>query len=120
MHGRPKKAPEERRVNGPNPRMTVAEKAEVEQHAAILGISPSEFMRSRSLGYRLPAALAVQRHIAALAVALLRIGINLNQIADRMNKGRGAPPELLALIARIEALLDGIYGSGDNGGRAQL
>jgi hypothetical protein len=117
---RPRKAPEERRVNGPNPRMTVAERVEVEQHAAILGISPSEFMRSRSLGYRLPAALAVQRHVAALAVALLRLGVNLNQIARHMNAGRGAPPDLSALIARIEAILDDIYGPGDNGGRAQF
>ena len=117
---RPRKAPEERRVNGPNPRMTTAEKAEVEQHAAILGISPSEFMRRRSLNYRLPAALAVQRHVAALAVALLRLGVNLNQIARHMNAGRAAPPDLSALIARIEAILDDIYGPGDNGGRAQL
>ena len=117
---RPRKAPEERRVNGPNPRMTTAEKAEVEQHAAILGISPSEFMRRRSLDYRLPAALAVQRHLAALAVALLRLGVNLNQIARHMNAGRGPPPDLSALIARIEAILDDIYGPGDNGGRAIL
>jgi hypothetical protein len=117
---RPRKAPEERRVNGPNPRMTTAEKAEVEQYAAILGISPSEFMRRRSLSYRLPVALAVQRHVAALAVALLRLGVNLNQIARHMNAGRGPPPDLSALIARIDALLDDIYGPGDNGGRAQL
>jgi Bacterial mobilisation protein (MobC) len=62
-------------------------------------------------------ALAVQRHVAA---ALLRLGVNLNQIARHMNAGRGAPPDLSALIARINALLDGIYGPGDNGGRAQL
>jgi Bacterial mobilisation protein (MobC) len=55
-----------------------------------------------------------------LAVALLRLGVNLNQIAHRMNAGRGAPPELAALIVRIDALLDQIYGPGDNGGRAQL
>ena len=107
-------------MNGPNPRMTTAEKAEVQQHAAILGISPSEFMRRCSLNYRLPAALAVQRHVAALAVALLRLGVNLNQIAHHMNAGRGAPPDLSALIARIEAILDDIYGPGDNGGRAQF
>ena len=118
--GRPTKAPEEQRVNGPNPRMTIAERVEVEQHAAILGISPSDFMRRRALSYRLPAALAVQRHVAALAVALLRIGVNLNQIARHMNAGKGAPPELLALIDRINALLDQIYGPGDNGMRAQL
>jgi hypothetical protein len=118
--GRPRKSPEERRQNGPNPRMTTAERAEVERNAAILGVSPSDFVRRRSLGYRLPAALAVQRHLAALAVALLRIGVNLNQIARHMNAGRGAPPDLSALIARINAILDQIYGPGDNGGRAQL
>jgi hypothetical protein len=118
--GRPRKSPEERRQNGPNPRMTTAERAEVERNAAILGISPSDFVRRRSLSYRLPAALAVQRHLAALAVALLRIGVNLNQIARHMNAGRGAPPDLSALIARINAILDDIYGPGDNGGRVQL
>jgi hypothetical protein len=117
---RPRKAPEEKREDRLNPRLTTAERAEIERHATILGISPSDFMRRRSLSYRLPAALAVQRHVAALAVALLRLGVNLNQIAHRMNAGRGSPPELLALIARIDALLDGIYGPGDNGGRAQL
>jgi len=118
--GRPKKTPAERRENGPNPRMTMAERGEVERNAAILGISPSDFIRRRCLGYRLPASLAVQRHVAALAVALLRLGVNLNQIAHHMNAGRGAPPDLSALIARIEAILDDIYGPGDNGGRAQL
>jgi hypothetical protein len=118
--GRPRKAPEERRENGPNPRFTTAEKVEIAQHADLLGVSQSDFIRRRTLGYRLPVALAVQRHVAAVAVALLRIGVNLNQIARRMNEGRGAPPELLALIARINALLDQIYGPGDNGMRTQL
>ena len=77
-------------------------------------------MRCRSVGYRLPAALAVQRHVAALAVALLRLGVNLNQIARHMNAGRGVPPALFALIDRIDAILDEIYGPGDNGGRAQF
>jgi hypothetical protein len=51
---RPKKAPEEKREDRLNPRLTTAERAEIEQHAAILGVSPSEFVRSRSLSYRLP------------------------------------------------------------------
>jgi hypothetical protein len=50
----------------------------------------------------------------------LRIGVNLNQIARHMNAGREAPPDLSALIARVDGLLDQIYGSGDNGGRAIL
>jgi Bacterial mobilisation protein (MobC) len=118
--GRPRKAPEERRENGPNPRFTTAEKVEIAQHADLLGVSPSDFIRRRTLGYRLPVALALQRHVAAVAVALLRIGVNLNQIARHMNAGRGAPPELLALIDRINALLDQIYGPCDNGMRTQL
>ena len=118
--GRPRKAPEEKREDRLNPRLTTAERAEIEGNAVIFGISPSEFMRCRSVGYCLPAALAVQRQVAARAVALLRIGVNLNQIAHHMNAGRGAPPDLSALIARIDALLDEIYGPGDNGGRAQL
>ena len=116
--GRPRKAPEERRGNGPNPHFTTAEKVEIADHAATLGVSPSDFIRRRTLGYRLPVTLALQRHVAACAVALLRIGVLLNQIAYRMNKGGEAPPELLALIARIDAILDDIYGPGDNGGRA--
>jgi hypothetical protein len=117
---RPTKAPEERRVNGPNPRFTLAEKVEIEDNAALLGVSASDFIRRRVLGYCLPATLAVQRHQAAQAVALLRLGVNLNQIAHHMNAGRAAPPDLSALIAHVEGLLDQIYGPGDNGGRAQL
>jgi hypothetical protein len=67
---------------------TVPSFAEIEQHAAILGVSSSEFVRSRSLGYRLPASLAVQRHVAALAVALLRLGVNLNQVARLQSRLR--------------------------------
>jgi hypothetical protein len=37
-----------------------------------------------------------------------------------MNAGRDAPPDLSDLIARVDAMLDRIYGPGDNGGRAQL
>lgn len=119
---RPKKAPEERRGDQLGVRLTTAERAELEQHAAALGISPAEFARRRSLGYRLPAgSVAEQRHVARLAVALLRIGVNLNQLTHRANAGREPPPDYLrALADRINALLDGIYGPGDSGGRAIL
>src|SRR5260370_38276715 len=96
---RPTKAPEERRVNGPNPRMTTAEKAGVQQHPAILGISPSEFMRRCSLNYRLPPAFAVQRHVPALAAALFRLGVSLHQLAHHMNARAGRPPDLSAVMA---------------------
>jgi len=118
---RPKKAPEDRRNDQINPRLTAWERAEIEQTAAALGLSPSEFMRRRALGYRLPATVAAQRQIAVLATALLRIGVNLNQLTHRANAGREPPEDYLRdLAARISALLDQIYGSRDNGGRAQL
>src|SRR5947209_1967370 len=66
----------------------------------------AEFARRRSLSYRLPAAsVAEQRHTARLAVALLRIGVNLNQLTHRANAGREPPPDYLrALADRINAL----------------
>jgi hypothetical protein len=119
---RPKKAPEERREAQLGVRLTTAERVELDQHAAALGISPAEFARRRSLGYRLPAAsVAEQRRVARLAVALLRIGVNLNQLTHRANAGREPPPDYLRTLAdRINDLLDGIYGPGDSGGRAVL
>jgi Bacterial mobilisation protein (MobC) len=118
---RPTKAPEEKRDDRLYPRLTTAERAVIENHAAILGLTPSDFMRRRSLGYRLPGTLAARRNLAAVAVALLRIGVNLNQVARHTNAGRDAPPDLCMLIARIDALLDDIYHApGDNGGRAVL
>jgi Bacterial mobilisation protein (MobC) len=84
-------------------------------------LTAAEFMRRRSLGYRLPDAVAEQRHIAALATALLRIGVNLNQLTHHVNAGSLPPSDLLqGVLGRINALLDQIYGSGDNGGRAIL
>ncbi|MHB0721667.1 plasmid mobilization protein [Roseomonas mucosa] len=118
---RPKKAPEERRDDRLNPRLTAAERAEIERAAAVFGITPSEFMRRRALGYRMPPSLAAQRQTATLATALLRIGVNLNQLTHRANAGREPPPDYLRdLATRIAALLDGLYGPGNHGGRAEL
>jgi hypothetical protein len=118
---RPKKAPEDRRDDRLNPRLTSAERAEIERNAAALGLTPSEFIRRRALGYRLPASVAVQRQTATLATALLRIGVNLNQLTHRANIGREPQEDYLRSLAdQISAVLDRIYGSGDNGGRPQL
>lgn len=115
---RPRKPEAERREAYINPRLTAAEREEIERNAALLGLSPAEFMRRRSLGYSLPTSLAVQRQTAAQATALMRLGINLNQIAKHMNAGRGAPPDLAELIGRINAELDRVYDAGADHGRA--
>jgi hypothetical protein len=117
---RPKKTPEELRTEMLGVRMTMAELVAVERDANLLGISPPEFTRRRTLGYLLPAPLAVQREQARLGAMLNRLAVNLNQIARHMNAGRGAPAYLSALIARINALLDEIYGPDHHAGRQQL
>ncbi|PZR92692.1 MAG: hypothetical protein DLM68_01875 [Hyphomicrobiales bacterium] len=122
---RPKKTAEELRHDQLKTRVTTPERVTVEYNATALGITIADFMRRRILGYRLPSVPAVQqRGIAALAIALLRIGVNLNQIAYQLNAGRAGPSDISAalsvLIARINAILDEIYGPGDNGGRAVL
>jgi len=120
---RPRKAPHELRDTALNPRLTTAERARIQQHAAAFGISASEFMRRRALSYRLPAAVAEQQHTAQVATALIRLGVNLNQIAKHMNAGRSAAAEarsLAVLLARIEGELDQLYGPGSDGGRAVL
>ena len=92
---RPKKAPEERRddrpESAPHHGGTGRDRAArrhpwhqpVRFHAPPFpGLPPA-----RNLGRAAPRR--------RLAVALLRLGVNLNQIARRMNAGRGAPPDLL-------------------------
>ena len=121
---RPKKAPEERRDDQLNPRLTTAERAEIERNAAAFGIAPTEFMRRRTLGYRRPADLAAQQATASLGAAFNRLGVNLNQIARHLNAGgdRSAALErnLQALVERINAEMDKLYGPGSNGGGPQL
>ena len=116
---RPKKAPEERRDDTLGVQLTAAERAELESTAATMGLTTAEFLRRRALGYRMPATLAAQTQTAALATALLRIGVNLNQLTHQANAGREpAEDRLRDLADRITALLDGFYGPGDNRGRA--
>ena len=115
---RPRKGPEEKRDDQLAVRMTTAERAEVERNAFTLGISPPDFMRRRTLGYRLPDPAAVQQGQALLGSAFNRLAVNMNQIARRLNSGEHPPAvesELQALIDRINAELDKVYGPGDHG-----
>jgi len=118
---RPKKTPDELRTEMLGVRVTMAERVEIERNARHLGVSPAEFMRRRTLGHRLPVTMIEQRQEAVQATALLRIGVNLNQWTHHMNAGRIPPFDLLrTLLARINALLDKIYGADDQDKLAQL
>lgn len=98
---RPKKTADERREDRLNARFTMAERASIEEAADAHGITPSEYVRRRSLGHRLPANQSTTRATAALTAALLRLGVNLNQVAKHMNAGRQPPGYLEHLIADI-------------------
>lgn len=99
---RPRKSPADMRDAPPlQVRLTEEERAELEQRAQLTGLTLSEFTRRRALGIPLPAGAAEQRTRAALATALLRLGVNLNQIARHMNAGRAAPSSLPVLIEDI-------------------
>lgn len=99
--GRPKKSPEELRDDPLHVMLTTRERAELEQRASAVGLTVSEFVRRQTLGRPLPASAGDRRTRATLATALLRLGVNLNQITRHMNAGRFAPPYLPELIEDI-------------------
>jgi hypothetical protein len=107
--GRPKKSPEDLRDDPLHVMMTQRERAELEHRASLYGMTVSEFVRSRTLGWRMPPLAPERRDRAALTTALLRLGVNLNQIAHHMNAGRSAPPILPALIGDIRAHIDRLH-----------
>lgn len=98
---RPKKSPDTRRDVQTTVLYTAEERAQLEQRAAAFGLTLSEYMRRQTLGRSLPAGVAEQHNRAVLATALLRLGVNLNQIARHMNAGRFAPSYLPHLIEDI-------------------
>lgn len=103
--GRPKLTPDQLRDSRLSVMLTAAERAEIEQRASALGMNVSQFIRQRALGIPLPPAAADRQTRDKLATALLRIGVNLNQIAKHMNAGRHAPPDLPAVVATIDTHL---------------
>ena len=118
---RPRKAPDDRRTDTLGVRLTAAERADLDQTAAGYGLTAAEFMRRRALGYRLPATQAAVRSQAVLATALMRIGVNLNQLARHANAGRPPSPSVIQeLAARINAALDRLYDPEPDGQRPEL
>jgi hypothetical protein len=103
---RPKKHPHELRDARAVVRLTDEEQAELEQRAAGAGFTVSEYFRQCAFHHKPPADLAERRERASLTAALLRLGVNLNQIARHMNAGRDAPPDLPALLSDIRNHVD--------------
>lgn len=110
---RPKKAPDERRGDQLNMRLTAAEHAELERRASAYGLTVAEFTRRAALGYRMPSHVAEQQGQALVATALIRLGVNLNQLARAANAGRLLPHSVAELTERINEELDRLYDRGD-------
>lgn len=110
---RPKKPEHERRTESMSFAVTDVERVQIEQAAASCGLGLSEFFRRRALGVRLPAGAVDRQAQAEATTALLRLGVNLNQIAKHVNAGREAPvAEISDLITRINSAMDQLHESG--------
>lgn len=90
---RPKKHADELRSETARFRTTIAERETIRSNAARFGLEESEFMRKRVLSSPLPSSRSSSdpAKIAALnsyAVALGKIGNNVNQLAAATHQGR--------------------------------
>ncbi len=118
---RPTKPDHERKTRRINFVVTDIEGAQFEQAAKAHGLGLSEFFRRLASNARLPSAAVDRQAQAEATTALLRLGVNLNQIAKHVNAGRAVPDGKLAdLITRIHSAMDTLDESGDRGTRQEL
>jgi hypothetical protein len=109
--GRPKKADAERRDDRlPNIRVTATERAYVEEQAARAGLTLVEFCRRVILSRRIKAKMPEAD--ARLVDELNAIGVNINQIAKRVNAGRDLPPDFAQTMERFDAVLRKVLADG--------
>ena len=104
--GAPRKSPDRKRDVRTAVMLTAIERAQLEERAHACGLTLSEFVRRQALGRAMPAASIDHRARSVLAAALLRLGVNLNQITKHMNTGRSESFQLPALIDDIRAHID--------------
>ena len=85
-------------------RMTVAEHEHVRVQARVAGITVSDYLRRRSVGYVVPESPGSRRVDPALISELNRIGVNMNQIARSLNAGRAERMPIDLAIAELRGL----------------
>jgi hypothetical protein len=104
---RPRK--EKARDQRVNFRLTLAEAVALRERAARAGQSISDYARGAALGEQLPREhdkVASYAMDAASFHQIRLLGVNLNQIARRLNaQDMPAPPELAPLLAEIRTVL---------------
>ncbi len=105
---RPRKSADEKRTEQMNTRWTLAERETLRANAARVGLDDSEFLRHRALGIPLPSSsssadLALIAALNAHAVALTKIGNNVNQLAAATHQGRDFVQYWREIGAELEA-----------------
>lgn len=117
---RPKKPTEERRTHVVSFRLTGAEMARLEKEAAAAGTVPNECARLKTTGGRAPGARRKAREGGRglevsfeLRQELRRVGVNMNQIARRLNMtGEHEPEELASASRRVDEIITSLLTSG--------
>ena len=109
--GRPRKAPDEQRTEWlPRLRATPAEVAFAEDLAVKAGLSLPEFCRRAILGKRIAPRRA--RAVDAALLELNRAGVNLNQIAARVNMTGDLADDFREVLAELRAAIEKVAADG--------
>ncbi len=104
---RPKLPAHARKTHYVRVRLTALEHAQAQLVAQQYGIGLAELTRRRLLGVRLPAPPSEEKLNAHAVSALNRIGVNLNQIAKRMNAGHSTNlGKIVDALDRIHLAMD--------------
>jgi|APTNR8051073442_1049403.scaffolds.fasta_scaffold02828_10 hypothetical protein len=109
--GRPRKAADEarsERLSGI--RLTPAERHVVELMAERAGVSVAEFARHAILGQRMPQRRT--RGMDRAIVELNRVGVNLNQIAARVNMTGDLAGDFRAVMAEVRSAIETLTAEG--------
>jgi hypothetical protein len=101
--GRPKADEEKKRVVQVNIRLTTRENEDLNNYAAASGISPAHWIRHKIFVGQNP-PIKTSPLNAAIYQELRKIGVNLNQIAHKVNQGKSLTGFSEAHSALIELL----------------
>ena len=103
--GRPAKSPEERHTETVRVSLRPADLAQLQANAAKAETTITDFVRAAALGHRFKVVESTAPDFDTIH-QLQRIGVNLNQIAKRMNQGQVVPESTIdRAIAKLETLL---------------
>lgn len=89
-------------------RVTVAEHAHIREQAEAAGVTVSDYLRRRAVGYRVPSAATGgegRRVDPALITAVNKIGVNVNQLARAVHTDRSFVEYWREIGAEVESLL---------------